>query len=455
MLGITEDVLRIRDPIHDLIAFDLKDERDRLAWQLINSPEFQRLRRIKQLGFGEMVFPGATHTRFSHCLGAYFIARKLLDIVRKKVANKDFDERKAFVAAVAALLHDLGHGPFSHVFERVQRELGNSRRHEEWTGDIILGDSEIHKVLNQCDNSLAADVALLLRRKDPSDIYDAVVSSQFDADRLDYLQRDRYMTGTHTGALDIAWLLDCLETGKINIGQQDDYVEVDGLYLNHKGLAAAEGYLLARFHLYSQVYLHKTTRSAERMLAALLARVAKLAKEGNVAGTGLHETTSLVRFFTEEKPTPGTYLELDDPAIWVGISEMAKATDHVVSHLAIALRDRKLYKSFDIGEMTKRAGSDSLPHFKRRLQEGFGDKLGTSVLKDEASLTAYGVYEYEDPSAFQKVLIGRPDGSGRSDDIAERSEIVSSIKRQKIFRVYCPDAAGLQQMADLWKEVIK
>jgi uncharacterized protein len=307
--GKRQDSLRIRDPIHDLITFDLSVELDHLAWQLINSREFQRLRRIKQLGFSDFVFPGATHTRFSHCIGAFSIARKLLEIIKKK-QGKEFDEYKAFVSGAAALLHDLGHGPFSHVFEKVQKELGEGRKHELWTRDIIEGDSEIHTLLDKQGKNLSKDVGLLLSRKDPADIYDALVSSQFDADRLDYLQRDRYMTGTNTGAFDYAWLLDCLEIGKINVGQERDFVEVDGLYLNHKGLAAAEGYLLARFHLYSQVYLHKTTRAAEVMLAALLGRVSELVRQKQTKATGLTARQPLLRFFKGSKPSLNSYLEL-------------------------------------------------------------------------------------------------------------------------------------------------
>lgn len=444
-------IRRVRDPIHDLITFDPRDDLDMLAWNLINAREFQRLRRVRQLGFSELVFPGATHTRFSHCLGAYFIARKLLGTISKAT---QFNKEKAFIAAIASLVHDLGHGPFSHVFENVQKDLGKHRRHEDWTRQIVEDDTEIHELLQRNDDSLAHAVGLLFSRKDPTDVYDSVVSSQFDADRLDYLQRDRYMTGTRTGGFDFSWLLDCLDIGRINIGQADEYVEVDGLYINYKGLAAAEGYVLARFHLYSQVYLHKTTRAAERMLAALLVRVGELFKAGSGDASGLSPQHTLARFFQQDKSDLRTYLDLDDIAIWSGLIEMVEARDETTRTLAARLRDRKLYKCLDVGELAKRHGSDSVPHFKRRLQERTSD-LGVSVLKDEAWLTPYGVHEYEDPAAFQKVLIGRADGSGKTDDIAERSAIVESIKRQRIFRIYCCDSDSLRAMESLLGEVLK
>jgi len=442
-------ITRIRDPIHDLITFDPEDRRDQLALKLVNSREFQRLRRIKQLGFSEMVFPGATHTRFSHCLGAFFIARKLLKIVEEK--TEEYDKEKAFVAAIAALLHDIGHGPFSHVFEGIQKELGIEKRHEAWGSDIVEGETEIRALLDECDKSLAQKVALLLSKRDPADIYDSVVSSQFDADRLDYLQRDRYMSGTKTGAFDFAWLLDCLEIGKITVGQGGDYLSVDGFYLGNKGLAAAEGYLLARFHLYSQVYLHKTTRSAERMLAALLRRLGELVKSDGVAKTGLDQRHPLLGLFENDLHS---YLQLDDPSIWSGISQMADAEDTTTRDLAIRIRDRHLYKCFDAGELARTKGKQSLPNFKMGLKE-ICEEFGAGVVTDEAMLTAYGIHEYEDPGALQKVLIGQPDDSGPPDDIVERSPIIKSIDRKRIFRVYCGEPAGMERVRQVWREVTK
>jgi HD superfamily phosphohydrolase len=446
-----DETLRIRDPIHDLITFNRKEPRDALAWGLINTREFQRLRRIRQLGFSEQVFPGATHTRFSHCLGAFHIARSLLGIIKRGVSPTDFDESKAFVAAIAALLHDLGHGPFSHVFEGVQSELTTPHRHEEWTCGIVRGDTEVHKVLYEHDHDLPEKIALLLGHKDPTDGYDAVVSSQFDADRLDYLQRDRYMSGTQMGGFDYAWLLDCLEITKINVAiENDDYVEVATLRLSNKGLLAAEGYLLARFHLYSQVYLHKTTRSAERMLAALLKRFVDLVKSNSIDSTGLRDDEALVTFF--QRPDVESYLELDDSVVWSALGRMTHAKDDYIREISNRLKDRLLYKCINVGESARHLGGDSLSHFKRRLKEDFADKLDRTILRDEVSLTAYGWRDYEDPGALQKVLVA--DATGRSRDIAELSETVRSIQPRKVFRVYCSNAAELDAIEKLQKEVI-
>ena len=224
---------RIRDPIHDLIVFRKDNDVDQLAWRLINTREFQRLRRIRQLGFSDFVFPGATHTRFSHCIGVFHTARQILDIVKRQVGSRKFSRRRARITAIAALLHDVGHGPFSHTFENVEKNMGSEVSHEERTAEIIRGDTEIRQIIESEDASLVEAVATLLAQKDPVDIYSSVVSSQFDADRLDYLRRDRFMTGTGMAAIDFSWLLDGLRVGTITIQRpgESDYVEVDGFYL--------------------------------------------------------------------------------------------------------------------------------------------------------------------------------------------------------------------------------
>ena len=127
---------RIRDPIHGLIVFEGDNDVDQLAWKLIDTSEFQRLRRIKQLGVSEFVYPGATHTRFAHSIGVFHTARKLAKIIKREV-GEGFNQDKADISIIAALLHDIGHGPFSHTFERVQRQREIAKEHERWSAEII------------------------------------------------------------------------------------------------------------------------------------------------------------------------------------------------------------------------------------------------------------------------------------------------------------------------------
>lgn len=448
---------RVLDPIHGLIAFREDNETDQLAWRLINTREFQRLRRIRQLGFSDLVFPGATHTRFSHCIGVYHTARQLLEVIQRQVVP---DQRRMVVASCAAVLHDLGHGPFSHTFEEVEKKCGVRKRHENWASEMIRGNTEVHSVLDEFDMNLAEEVAALLTQPEPIDIYAAIVSSQFDADRLDYLRRDRYMTGAGSGGFDYQWLLDCLEVGKITIrpGEDKDYEEVDGLFLNYKGLGTAEEYILARHHLYAQVYYHKTTRGAETMLAAILGRVADQAQQGDVSATGLSNSHPLVRYLRSDRTDLSAYLALDDALVWASLSEIAMARDNAVARLARGLCDRRLYKCFDAGVRAKGAGGDSLPRFQKRLREShaeLGLEEGTSLLTDKVEITAYGVRGFEDPGALQQVLIGQKDHPKKMDDIVSQSPIVSAIKEERLFRVYVPDADGVQRLEQLWRETIR
>lgn len=450
---------RVLDPIHGLIVFRAENETDRHAWTLLNTREFQRLRQIRQLGFSEMVFPGATHTRFSHSIGVYHTARKLLKIIQEKLGNK-FNAERAQVAAWAALLHDLGHGPFSHTFEGVEKRRGVHKRHEEWTADLILGDTEVHEALRISGHDFAVEIANLLRQSEQNDIYSAVVSSQFDADRLDYLRRDRYMAGVGSGRFDFNWLLDCLEVGKITVGsaesEDDDLVEIDGLYLNNKGLQAAEGYLLARHHLYMQVYAHKTTRGAEQMLGALLAMVSKKIDDDDISSTGLTDTNPLVRYFSAKNPGIARYLALDDVAILSALESLTNAPDCTIAHLAKGLRYRRLYKCFDAGVAALAAGGDLLNRFKLSLQKALPAldlSEGSTLLHDRFTLSAYGVYDFGDRQALQKVLIDSTDKPGSIDDIATQSEVVRAISDRKFYRVYVPDAAAVESVRQIWEEL--
>jgi uncharacterized protein len=209
---MSNDIQRVRDPIHGLIKFET--ETDKLAWRLLETPEFQRLRRIRQLGFSEFIFPSATHTRFAHSIGVYHNARRLMKVV-ESAEGKDFDPKKAEIVQIAALLHDIGHGPFSHAFEKAREEVsalegkGLIEKHEKFSAKIIRNKvGNIFPILEERIEGLSDRIASIIDSEDPSDIYHAVISSSFDADRLDYLVRDRYMTGTGTGAIDVDWLID-------------------------------------------------------------------------------------------------------------------------------------------------------------------------------------------------------------------------------------------------------
>ena len=439
---------RIRDPVHDLVVFSRTDDFEQLIWRLLNAPEFQRLRRIRQLGFSEFVYPGTTHTRFSHSIGVFHTARELVRFL-KSTQGPGFSEERADAAVCAALLHDLGHGPFSHAFEGVEKARGAKKKHEKWTIDILEGDTGIGELL---EGGLRERVAALLGEEYPSDIYSSIVSSQFDADRLDYLRRDKLMTGTEYGGFDWAWLLNNLEVEKLTIGGNEEATpfEVDGLILGPKGLQAAEGYLLGRFHLYTQVYMHKTTRSAEKMLEALLGRFAELILNGDGDKTGLPELHPLRCYFGEKGNTLKNYLALDDTTIWGSLSLLQCSGDEIISELAARLLNRKLYRCLDVGARAEITGSDVTGRFRRLL--GDYDFGPIDILEDRATVTPCQFLDYESPDALTKIMIRRSDGLGRHEDVATMSPVIKALGEKKLFRVYARDAEVMEKLFDIWKE---
>ncbi len=165
---------RVRDPVHGLITFRKDEPLDQLAWRLLDTPEFQRLRHIKQLGPAEFVFPSATHSRFAHGIGVFHTARQLIDIIKREIGDigETFHQPRADVAVLAALLHDLGHGPLSHAFEEVQKGRGKKKKHETWSAEIVRSESGmIGPILDGHRPGLAEQIARLLELEDPEDIY--------------------------------------------------------------------------------------------------------------------------------------------------------------------------------------------------------------------------------------------------------------------------------------------
>lgn len=341
---------RIRDPVHNLIEFDTKQFESTL-WRVIQAPQFQRLRRIRQLGFSEFVFPGATHTRFAHSIGVFHTARLLMGVIRRYVGehSQQFKDRQAEYALTAALLHDVGHGMFSHAFEAVGKEFGwPMARHEE-VSQRLIRDSEIAGLLDsEMGNGYAGNVADVIAQGIPNDLYCSVVSSQFDADRLDYMQRDRMMTGVQSSGVDTTWLLSNLEVAEIPMGADENVSgKVETLVLGPKAFQAAENYVLSLFHLYPNVYLHKTTRGAEVIFQSLMRRLVALAVEEAFSKSGLPENHPIARFLAD----PGSLdraVSLDDTVFWGALPMMLEADDGKVSLLARSLSERRLTTCVDI-----------------------------------------------------------------------------------------------------------
>jgi HD superfamily phosphohydrolase len=439
---------RIRDPVHGLIVFRKTDALAQVAWALLNTPEFQRLRRIKQLGFCDYIFPGATHTRFAHCVGVFETARKLVSIIEREQGH--IEPERAEVAVLAALLHDVGHGPFSHTFEQVQRLLGFRKRHEEWTAQLVRDpNGNILPILEKHRQGLAEAVADLLAAESPVDIYHAIVSSSFDADRLDYLRRDRLMTGSGAGAIDFDWLLENLRIETIDLeapaGEGPPIPRVT-FCLDAKAVEAAEAFLLARFHLYTQVYLHKTTRGIEQMLAALLGRVAAAVCEGRFAEIGIDREHPLVRYFAASGEDPAAYAALEDAVIWGALERFGEAPDACVREMANRLRYRRLYKALDI-ETIFPDSTERQRRAIRKIEQEYADEIGWSVLKDRTTISIYGVVGADDAQAQKRLMILTANGLREITELSRAVDALSGAGRP-FTRFYFADPAVCDRAAE-------
>lgn len=437
---------RIRDPLHDLVEFDVeRSQVQRVLWRVIQTRPFQRLRRIKQLGFSDFVYPGATHSRLVHSVGVFHTARRLLTVIEKFVPK----DVRGDQALAAALLHDVGHGPFSHAFEKIGERFNLKLADHESVSDALIRNSEITGELQEMGGGFANDVADMVSGSGRPTIYSAVVSSQFDADRLDYMRRDRLMTGTQHAGIDFEWLVENLEVGDVQHSVGDTLLDpVQTFVLGRKAIFAAEAYVLGLFQLYPTIYLHKATRGAEKIYIELLARLIALIQDGAFQRTGLPETHPLVKFARSPEDIDFA-LALDDTVIWGALSLMAESEDECVRTLAVRLRDRRLYKSIDVRAKIAHDRSDtdavspeadtvcanirdSIAAYNDELS-GRAPDAAPRILIDEVERSPYNQLT-EDTGPLNQINI-HTEGD-RLVDLATRSNVVKELKTYKALRVY-------------------
>lgn len=456
---------RVRDPLHNLIEFGT-EQIEHVLWQVIQTEPFQRLRRIKQLGFSELVYPGATHTRFAHSVGVFHTARHLMRIIERHLRSSQghhFQDHQAHVALAAALVHDLGHGMFSHAFEDVGKKLKLPMAQHEHVSDILIRDSEVAAAFAPMGSGFANDVAAVIKRRGPGNLYDAVVSSQFDADRLDYMQRDRLMTGLQNGGIDFIWLMANLEVGKIPTGVDEEALgEVPTFILGPKAYYAAESYVLSLFQLYPTIYFHKTTRAAEKIFSALLLRIIELARGDDTKRTGLLKNHPIIRFALNPDSLNNA-LTLDDTVFWGALPLLVDAQDEVIRDCAKRLYERRLPKCIDVRhrlvsavelspstpakeKLEKKKELDRLTVAIRAKLDAWARKNSNGaprILTDHATRDPYKRFE-ESKGPLNQIHIRLEDG--KIHDVAACSPVIAAIESFEFFRAYYCDNDAAQQV---------
>jgi len=426
------DLKIIRDPVYDYIAID--KQRDGWLLDLLDSREMQRLRHIHQLGVSYLVYPGATHTRLSHALGVLHLMQQALRHLKENVAvSVNGETRRALLAA--ALLHDVGHGPFSHLLES---KLGSG--HEQWSSRIVRDEStDVHGVLAK--EGIVEHVAALLDEQDVSLPYwqKALISSQLDLDRMDYLLRDSHFTGAGYGRFDCFRLIHTLDIISTADPESGGAPPKERPVWPDKCKYAIEEYLFARYHMYHGVYFHHCTRGYEKLLGAIWDRAQHLV--ANESSPQLIE--AIAPFFQNPpRPTVDQYLRLQEYDV---LSQLAiwkdDTRDKVLFDLSQKFLHRKGFKAIEVptGRLSGLKGHDRiedvLGYFGK--QEGVVSTAPRSyILEDSGAAEPYKPYLWSEKEGQSPILLN--DGAG-SQDISVALPRLRPITQQDTFvRYYCP-----------------
>lgn len=416
-----------RDPVYGYVHVY-----DQLIWDLIQTKEVQRLRRIKQLGGTYMVFHTAEHSRFSHSLGVYEMARKIIRALMHRGTILSEDERLLVLSA--ALLHDLGHGPFSHSFESVF-----SVRHELFTERIIMENTEVNRVLEAYQKGFATKVRDVINKTYPNPLIISIISSQLDADRLDYLLRDAYFTGAPYGEIDVERILRTMR------------VVNNKIVYKVSGMHAIEDYLMSRYQMYWQVYLHSTGRSFDLVIQNMLRRVRELIFSGYEFKRPLEALKDL---FLEEEPSVETYLKFDDSTISYYASLFTDEEDEILRDFADRFINRRLLK--EVHYTPNDETNEKLKQVKEYMIE-LGINPDYYLLTDHSVKTPYDYYGHKTnclPDCIELLM-----RNGSIQEISEVSTIIKGIiavKPKQEHKVYFPlDLIRLSQDGEAKQRILE
>lgn len=391
MFKKTNEVKVMRDPVHGYIHVEYQ-----VIWDCINAKEFQRLRRIHQLGGTFMVYHTAEHSRFAHSLGVYEITRRMVNEVSGLKELSEFDK---VTVMCAALLHDLGHGPFSHAFEAI-----TPVKHEEYTKRVILEDTQIHDILLKISSDFPEKVASIISYEHPNELLNQIVSGQLDADRMDYLLRDAYFTGTSYGNFDLERILRTMR------------VKEDKIVMKESGIHSVEDYIMARYHMYWQVYYHPVTRSYEAILYSIFKRMKDLYKS---EPEKIQHLTMFLPFLKKEDNMMD-HFKMDESAALYGFTLLSESKDKICSDLANRLLNRRLFEYETIHH------DEDLEKIQRKVKE-MGYDPDYYVVHDEASQRPYKPYEGKEG---HNIWILQEDGT--IEELSKVSDLVFAIVRGHI-----------------------
>ena len=381
----------LKDPVHSYIHIHYE-----VIWNCLDSKEFQRLRRIRQLGGDFQVYPTAEHSRFSHSLGVYEIVRRMVTEVKSLCV--ELTEYDKVCVMLAGLLHDVGHGPFSHAFEHI-----TNHSHEEYTAKIILGNTELNAILRAVSEKLPLDIVSIIQHTHENDILNQIVSGQLDADRMDYLLRDSYFTATSYGQFDLERILRTMRVRKTNEGRKVIVVKYTGIH-------SVEDYIMARYQMYWQVYYHPVARSYEAVFIQLFNRLKDIFK---VDKDYFEDMKVLIPFLEKSEVSVDEYFKLDENSLLYCCALIQDKEDKIAADLAKRLQNRRLFEYVDYNE-------ENLAQIKNMLKENnFDERYYLKIENIEAS-----VYS---PYKGRKILIEKLNG----DIVAleKASTIVESITK--------------------------
>ncbi|WP_273709151.1 HD domain-containing protein [Leuconostoc mesenteroides] len=390
----------LRDPIHNFIHVE-----DPIILDLINTPEFQRLRRVKQLGITSSVFHGAEHSRFGHSVGVYELARRITERFEQYYSDV-WDPKERLLTLVAALLHDIGHGAFSHTFEHLFHT-----DHEAMTREIITGDTEIHRVLAQVSPDFPNKVASVIAKTYENPQVVQLISSQIDVDRMDYLLRDAYFTGTKYGEFDIDRILRTMQPTP------------DGIVFDIAGMHAVEDYIVSRYQMYLQVYFHPVSRGMEVLLEHLLQRAQELYRSNTTSEFAENDFVGplLAPLFSDKKLTLSEYLKLDDNVFMTYINIWQSHSDPILSDLSQRFMGRRPLKSMEITDET----APLLEELEQLVDNaGFNPRFYTA--RNNAYDLPYDDYKPNVAKPRTQIDFLLADGSHR--ELSDMSTLVAAIK---------------------------